>query len=104
MKAFSAPKMAGPVKTSMPSMGKGPSMGSAPMPGAEPASLGMQKLPGAAHGAGVRPRMRLRKLSMTGKSAFPTAPAAFGDPSAAAGPGQAFSGPGPLSAAGDAGE
>lgn len=100
MKALSPPK------TAMPSMGggKGPKMGAAPMAGGTPASLGTPGLPSAGRGGGVRPRMRLRKLSMAGKSAFPTAPAAFGDPAGAAGPGQAFAGAGAPAGAGDAGE
>lgn len=81
-----------------------PKMGAASIPGAEPASLGTPKAPGmSGKGPGVRPRMRLRKLSLAGKSAFPTAPAAFGDPSDAAGPGQAFAGGGAPTGAGDTG-
>ena len=106
MKMPSAPRIATPIKTTMPSLGAGkiPKMGSAPLPGAEPAGLGTPRVPGAGHGGAIRPRMRLRKLSMTGKSAFPAAPAAFGDPAGAAGPMQAFSGSSPISGAGDAGE
>ena len=79
-------------------------------PGAPPmgpsASLGVPKLPRAAGAGPVKPHLRARRLSTSGKSAFgPHAGAAFPTAGAEPGPAGAFGGPSPMQPAqGDTGD